>query len=166
MFPRRVESPECSVTHLTVAQGRVRIPVAVLASSLQISTFCRAKRALGAGLGAGCKKIRRPRPPRTGQILERYPTRLGRLMPAAGSNDGTAQGERRCVRLRPPARGSRRVNYARRQQYRRCCRRAIHAPAAPGTARSLVARSLRTDTPLPGDVGIIPVGSTVGQGTA
>ena len=36
-----------------------------------------------------------------------------------GSSDGTAQGERERVRLRPPARGGRSVNYARRQQYRR-----------------------------------------------
>ena len=53
------------------AETRVRIPVAVLPLSLQMGTFEGTKGALGAGLGAGCKKSRRPGPQRTGRISGR-----------------------------------------------------------------------------------------------
>jgi hypothetical protein len=77
---------------------------------------------LGAGLGAGCKKIRRPGRKERGRISRRYSTGSGRLAPVTGSSDGTAQCERERIRLRPPARGGRGLNYARRQQYRRLSR--------------------------------------------
>jgi hypothetical protein len=70
-------------------------------------------------LGADSEKVRRgKRRERVGSRADSRPG-PGRLGPLTGSSDATAQGERQRVRMRPPVRGGRTVNYARRQQYRR-----------------------------------------------
>ena len=112
---------------VAVAETRVRIAVAVLAFSLQIDTFERAKSTFGGSFGGRLQED-----PCPGTRRERVESRAasrpgpGRLAPVTGSSDGTAQGERERVRLRPQARGGRSVNHARRQQ----CRRLSHAAKA------------------------------------
>ena len=70
-------------------------------------------------MGAGCEKVR------CGKRRERVESRAdsrpgpGRLGPLTGSSDATPQGDRQARSERPPVRGGRTVNYARRQQYRR-----------------------------------------------